>query len=345
MKKVICFFSLLLSLTAMTACSKTNENTAKGMQAAEDLDYQSAITFFEAAVAQGEPERPIARGMGIAYMGMANYTKAIQYFEAALSASDGLIVPMDYDLNYYLAAAYTKDNLASQAETVYDAILALKPKEKDAYFLRGNVRLEQENQELAMEDFEKTVSLEPENYSRLIQIYEVLTTHGLEEKGMVFLQRAMEKGENKMTAYDKGRIYYYMENYDQAAAQLEEARGKGGADVFLYLGKSYEAMGENNYAASVYQDYINKDDQSAPIYNQLGLCEMSLGDYEAALSAFEAGLALNDPGMTQSLSWNQIAVYEFLGEFQKANVLIGNYMQKFPDDEKAKREADFLSTR
>jgi tetratricopeptide (TPR) repeat protein len=316
-----------------------------GMEAAENLDYETALAYFQTAITQGESERLIARGMGISYMGMADYPRAISYFEAALSASNGMVVSMDYDINYYLAAAYTKDNQLAKAESVYNAILALRPKEKDAYFLRGNVRLSQGRQENALVDFEKTVSLDAQNYSRLIQIYEVLSGYGYTQDGMVFLERALAEGKSKMSAYDKGRIYYYMENYEQAAAQLEEARGKGDANVFLYLGKSYEALGENNYAASVYQDYLSKDEQSAPIYNQLGLCQMNRAEYEAACTAFEAGLALQDNTMMQSLLWNQVVVYEYLGEFQKANALMNSYMQKYPDDENAKRESEFLSSR
>jgi tetratricopeptide (TPR) repeat protein len=345
MKKRAILLTSTIFLLLLSSCAPSEENIAMGMAAAENLDYETALTYFNTAVTQGEAQRLIARGMGIAYMGMADYPRAISCFEAALSASNGMVEALDYDLNYYLAAAYTKDNQLSKAEAVYNAILALKPKEKDAYFLRGNVRLGQGRREHALVDFEMTVSLDAQNYGRLIQIYEVLSGYGYGEDGMVFLKRGMDEGENKMTAFDKGRIYYYMEKYEQAAARLEDARSKGDANVYLYLGKSYEALGENNYAASVYQDYISKDEQNAPIYNQLGLCQMNRGDYEAARTAFETGLALQDAAMMQPLSWNQIVVYEYLGEFQKANELLSNYLQKYPDDQNAKREKDFLSTR
>ena len=81
------------------------------------------------------------------------------------------------------------------------------------------------------------------------------------------------------------------------------------------------------------------------MYNQLGLCEMAKGEYQKALEAFQAGMQLENSGMIQSLAFNEIVAYEHLGEFEKAYVLMGSYLNSYPDDEQARREYDFLSTR
>ena len=65
-------------------------------------------------------------------MGKTMYDEAVQAFETALSLSDGRVVNMDYDINYYLAAAYYKQGNKEKAIDVYDAILGLKEEEKDA---------------------------------------------------------------------------------------------------------------------------------------------------------------------------------------------------------------------
>ena len=49
--------------------------------------------------------------------------------------------------------------------------------------------------------------------------------------------------------------------------------------------------------------------------------------------------------MAQSLSYNEIVAYEYLGQFRKAAVLMENYLQKYPTDSEAIRENIFLSTR
>ena len=49
---------------------------------------------------------------------------------------------------------------------VYDAILALKPGEADAYYLRGNARLSQGRFEEAKEDFDAALKLNPASCNR-----------------------------------------------------------------------------------------------------------------------------------------------------------------------------------
>ena len=344
-RKCILPFMAAAIMITLSACGATNENITAGMSAIKALDYQSALASFETAGQNGEDERLIYRGMGIAYMGMTDYAQATACFEEALHLSNGLVEDMDYDLNYYLASSYTKENRLSEAEATYDAILTMKPEETDAFFLRGNVRLGLGKTEEAKADFDKVAAMEPQNYDRLIQIFEVLNYYGQTEEGKKSLQDALEQENSKMTAYDKGRMYYYLEQYQQAYVALEEARDGGSAEAYLYLGRAYEATGDYNYASSVYNSYLAKDTSNAEIYNQLGLCEIAKGDYEKALTAFQAGMNAENNGIQQTLSYNEIVAYEYLGEFQKATVLMESYLQNYPDDAKAQREYGFLSTR
>lgn len=347
-KAAACCIALLL---ALTACSASTEQTKAGMDAIEAMDYQSALSHFEEAKKGGENGRLISRGVGIAYMGLADYQSAVECFLDALQKSDGLVQDIDYDLNYYLAAAYAKNGQPAEAESTYDAILAMKPKEADALFLRGNVRISQGKNEQACEDFEQVLALEPQNYDRMIQIFEVLNTAGLTQIGQGYLDSALSYAEGKnaakMSSYDQGRIYYYLGRYQEAYAALEKARseGSGGVEAYLYLGRAYEATGDYNYAATVYNSYIAQDTTEAEVYNQLGLCELKLGDYQAALTAFQAGLAVENNTMRQALSYNEIVAYEYLADFQRATVLMQNYLQNYPDDAKAQREYSFLSSR
>lgn len=334
-----------ISVITLTGCKNAGELTAAAMESVRNLDYRKALTQFEEARAAGENERQISRGMGIAYMGLTDYAQASACFEDALKKSNGLLENMDYDLNYYLASAYTKENRLSEAESTYNAILTMKPQEVDAYFLRGNVRVGLGKTKEALEDFDKVAAMEPQNYDRLIQIYEVLDYYGQTEAGEAYLLAALNQKNNKMTDFEKGKIYYYLGEYQLAYMSLEEAKDEGGAAAYLYLGRAYEETGDYNYASSVYNAYLAKDTSYAEIYNQLGLCEMKKGEYEKALAAFQTGMKAANNTIQQTLAYNEIVAYEHLGEFQRAAVLMQNYLKTYPDDAKAKREYDFLSTR
>lgn len=332
-------------MLCLSGCGRDGSKITEGMQAIKDLDYQTALICFEDAEASGEDQRLIARGKGIACMGLTDYGQAAEYFESALKLSNGLVESIDYDLNYYLAASYTKAGRPEDAENVYQAILSLKPEEEDAYFLRGNVRLMLNKYELAQEDFDKVIAMDPKNYDRLLQIFEVLNSSGYQDAGKFYLETALQNGENQMSAYDKGRIYYYLGEYQKAYLALEEAKEKGGAEAYLYLGKAYEATQDYNYASNVYSSYLSKDPANAEMYNQLGLCEMAKGEYGNALSAFQSGKAIENNSMMQTLSFNEIVAYEHLGEYQTAAELMQAYLQNYPDDVTAQREYGFLSTR
>lgn len=345
LKRGVVLFVASLTLLVLSACGN-NEKTKEAMKCVEELDYQGALTLFDEAESLGENVRLIARGRGIAYMGLTDYEQSISCFKDALAKSDGMLQSVDYDLNYYLAAAYTKAEDFESAKECYDAILALKPREKNATFLRGQVKLGLNDFEGAKEDFDRIISMEPTNYDRLIAVYESLAHYGHAEVGKEYLTKALEAGEKRMNAYDIGRIYYYLGDYQKSYIALEEAKAKGSEASYLYLGKAYEATGDFNYAASVYSSYIAKEGGNAKMYNQLGLCEINRGDYRKALEAFQQGLAKEEKGeIMQSLSFNEIVAYEYLGEYKEANKKLKKYVKQYPDDKQAKRELDFLSTR
>lgn len=349
-KKVIgvIFYTLLFALgTGICGCGKTNnEAIAEGMELIAGMDYQGALTAFDTAEQKGEDLRLIARGRGIANMGLTDYEEAVSCFLESLALSNGVVENMDYDINYYLAAAYQKCGDYMQAEEVYDAILALRPQETDAWYLRGHARLKQGNYQGAKADFDKIVELEPDNYKRLIQIYEVLSQEGYKSMGVEYLEAALDKKSSKMTALDEGRIQYYLGNYEQAQICLEKAKGTGDAEAYLYLGMAYEATGDYNYAiTNVYSSYLSKNNDNAEIYNQLGLCYMKQEEYTLALEAFQSAMKIENSGIIQTLQFNEIITYEYLGEYTQAVVLLDNYLKTYPDDADARREYDFLSTR
>ena len=54
---------------------------------------------------------------------------------------------------------------------------------------------------------------------------------------------------------------------------------------------------------------------------------------------------IENNGIEQTLSYNEIVATEYMGDFKKAKNLMASYMTSYPDDEAAKKENVFLSTR
>ena len=336
--------AMCLALSACGEDDKTDKVT-EGFSHITNLEYEDAITDFEEALSEGGDERTIKRGEGIAYIGMGDYDSAIEALLTSLSLSTGIVNDMDYDLNYYLATAYYKAGRIDDALSVYDSILSLRPNDADAIYLRGVLYAKKSMLPEAMESFDKVIALESENYDRIIEIYTILDENGYRETGQDYLRAALENGSKKMTNYEKGQISYYLEDYESAKTYLEKAKEEEGYDAVLLLGKTYEMLGDNNYAVSVYSSYANAGEATPEILNEMGLCKMSMNDYEGALEAFEQAISIPDNSMLQTLKFNEIVCYEYLGDFETATTLMENYVRSYPDDTEAKREYTFLKTR
>ncbi len=325
---------------------KPGENTELGMEAVEQLAFDEALTYFEAATAAQESTLYIQRGMGLAYMGQSDYETALTCFEAALACGGTKPENIDYDINYYMAVCYYKLGQYQEALERYDAILALRDKEVDAYVQRGIVKLKLNRHDEAVADFDAAIQLDKKDYGLYIDIYTALKECGYETEGIEYLNVVMESDEDKMSSYDKGRMYFYLGNYTYARNYLEQARSDGNKteEVLLLLGQSYEALNDSNYALTLYADFT-AECPSAAIYNQMGMCYASIGDYTNALASFEKGLAVEGNSYRQELSYNRVIACENLGDFETAKKWMKEYLENYPDDARAQREYEFLQTR
>lgn len=337
----VCFLTGLLA-----GCrAKAGENIAQGMQQIEQMDYEGALRSFEAATVNKEDMQLICRGQGLAYIGLTDYESAAQSLERALTYSDARIDQLDFDINYYLATAYYRGGQIDRAVAVYQAIVDLRPREKEAWYLKGTLELEQGKVEAAKADFEQAIAVDKTDYDMLIDIYVSCSRYGQAQLGAAWLQAVLADTSLRLSDYDKGRMSFYLGDYETARVSLEKVKDAKGTGAVKLLGLSYENLGDYNYAASVYSTYLETKQEDAEIYNQLGLCKLRVGDYETALNAFRSGLAMEGNGMMQSLRFNEIVALEYLGQFEQAKISMQQYLALYPDDEKAQRENIFLQSR
>lgn len=346
-KKNAILCAVLCAAMLAAGCGKEEKISYidEGMAAIGELRYEDALTCFDQALVQGENKQLIYRGQGLANLGLAKYDDAAAALERCLASGSSVPSDMDYDVNYYLATAYYKAGRMEDAKQTCDTILALRKNDREACFMRGIIHLKMGNYELGRPDFDKAVELAPNDYDQLVEIYKVMDETGYQEAGAAYLQSAIKNAPKDMSNYDKGRIYFYLEDFEAARNYLEQARDAGDDKATYYLGKTWENLGEYNYAASVYIAYLQDQGDSALIYNQLAMCYMQLGDYDAALAALESGLALEDNTLKQTLSFNRIVVCEKQGNFKQAAQLMQQYVKDYPDDDVAAREHEFLRSR
>ncbi len=340
---------MILSIM-LTGCGSLagRHNIDSGFSYIDSHEYQSALESFDAAAENGEDECLIHRGRGIALLKRGEMESASEELLASLAADEGIVDDMDFDTNYYLAEAYLGLEQYNKAKEVYDAIIALRDNDANAYYLRGTAELAAGNHDEGYRDFTKAISMDSRDYSMMIMIYKSLDKYGYTDEGLSILQRTMENGGEFMSNYEKGQISYYLGNNAEAQSYLEAARNERDQEkepVVILLGKTGERQGDYNYAISVYKTYLAENPESASVYNQMGMCQIKQGDYSGAVTSFETGLALEDKSLNQALMLNQITAYEYMGEFEVASSLMEDYLKMYPDDSAASRENIFLSTR
>ena len=285
------------------------------------------------------------RAQGISKLSENEADAAKDAFVRALSCSNGIVEQADIDISYYLAVAEYKAGDLEAARSTMDAVTGIRPEDDGAYFLRGKIELAMGNKDAAMADFDKTVSLAPTNYDRFVGIYEELHAKGYDGEAAAYLEKAISAGE-KLSDYNRGVLEYYLGSYTDARNDLENAKkSASGEDLTLYLGRTYEALGDDAYAMTLYEEYLRGDSSAGRVYEQLATCRLRGGDCEGALDTIETGLSLGKGEAVQGMMFLRIVAYERLYDFANAKTCMDEYLAMYPDDETARRESVFLSSR
>ena len=345
MRRMGVLLIIAAAVLLLQGCAGQDQGGYSGMDYLKAGDYETAVNVFLSDIEAGDTDVDIYRGLGIAYMGLGRYDEATTALEASLTGAGPVPGEREFDINYYLGTCYYKCGEYEKALAVYDAIVTLRPKDADARVSRGYVKIALGDADGMDQDFRKAIELDPSGYARIVQIYQKMAENGYSEQGRRYLAQVLEQQNGSIDDYNRGMLSYYAGDYATAKTCLEKTGGRSDYRNVILLGKTYEALGDFNYATSVYETFVAKDQTHAEVYNQLGLCYMKMDKYEEALMAFQDGLSIPGSEITQSLLINQIIAYEHMGDFRRADVLMEEYIAKYPGDEMAKREYLFLESR
>lgn len=286
------------------------------------------------------------RQIGINKMNEGSYEEAVEAFQKALDQSVAVVGDMEIDICYYKAAAQYKSGDADGAITTYNALINYNDKDAKAYFLRGSVYLKEGNGEQAMADYRKAFEMIKGNYEMYVLAYENLINAGYTAEAQEVLNASLQlKGEEPADYRERGHIYLLLGDYESARKELDQAINGGDEKAILYMAQSYDASGDSEQAKALYESYISKNESDGTILSALGEMQMKEGNYSQALEFFEKALASENIENEQQIRRNEIIIYERQLDFAKAKEKMAEYLEKYPDDEDAKRESVFLETR
>lgn len=335
----------VLGAFGLTGCSMEEKKLFE--QAKKDLEqgsYEYALSEFLASVQNEVNVAESWRGAGIAELRMGNYEQAIEYFTNALG-SEKVGKSLRKDLLDYRAAAEYKIGQYENAMIDCQTLAAEFELDADSSYLTGKVALAMDSYGEASVSFQNAYAQDP-TYDMAIQIYQAYIERDMEADGTSYLETALLKEPEKAEDYcDRGLVYYYMEDYDAASAELIEATKKGSNEALLYLGMVYLARNDVSNARAMYQEYISEGKSPAKGYNGLVLCDLSEKNFENALTNIANGISSANTEEMQNLLFNEVVVYEKQLDFSTALQKAKEYLEIFPDDEAMKKELAFLKTR
>ncbi len=341
--------SLALAAFICAGCSQKTaptENTNAGNAALEASDFQSAETSFREAAAQGEDPVSAYRGLGIALMGQAKYEEAEDALNNALASTDDKMPETIADLLQYKATCqYRLKDYEGTVKTC-DELVEEDDELVMAYFYRGASRLHMGNQDEARANFDYATSLRPQDYSLYLDIYSVYEDAKLSGIGDEYLQTALGIApKSTEDHYNVGRIYFYLEEYDEAASALIKPVEEQYLPALSLMGQIYLARKDYDNAKATYSQILEKDGENKDALNGLALCALSGGDPDTALNDITQGLSLSGGEGKQELYFNEIVAYEKKLDFLTARDKCRKYVEMYPTDEDGVKELKFLNTR
>ena len=335
-----------LGMTLLTGCGGENKKTYE--QANTDLEqgnYDYALNEYQACISAGYKLSQSYRGSGIVKLRTGDYQGAIDDLTSALN--DEKTGKSDQkDILEYRAAAELKAELYDQAMADCQTLAEDYSLNANDYYLTGCVALAMDSYDEASSNFSEAYGSDS-TYEMAIQIYEAYLTQDMEADGTRYLEAALKTEAKTADDYcERGKVYYYMQDYDNARTELTTASEKGSTEAALILGMVYMAQGDTANARSFYQQYIDADGEDpAKGYNGLALCDIADGDYDSALQNISQGLGDATSDEMRDLLFNEIVVYEKKLDFSTALSKAQEYVQTFKDDEAAAKELTFLQSR
>lgn len=345
-KKIIWLLTAGLGAVLLTGCGGENKKTYE--QANTDLtqgNYDYALNEYQACISAGYKLMDSYRGSGIVKLRTGDYQGAIDDLTSALN-NEKAGKSDQKDILEYRATAELKAELYDQAMADCQTLAENYSMDANGYYLTGCVALAMDSYDEASSNFSEAYG-EDSTYEMAIQIYEAYLEHDMEADGTKYLEAALKTAAKTADDYcERGRVYYYMEDYDNARAELTTASEKGSTEAELLLGMVYMAQGDTANARSFYQQYIDADgDDPAKGYNGLALCDITDGDYDSALQNISQGLGDATSDEMRDLLFNEIVVYEKKLDFSTALSKAQEYVQIFKDDAAAAKELTFLQSR
>ena len=218
------------------------------------------------------------------------YQKAIHHYTKAIE-----LRPKDADAYINRAAAYENTGDLVMALRDINTALDLDPR-VEAYNNRGNIYFKQDNYRRAVEDYGKSIELDPGNIGAYIYRAHALRYLAFFDDAIRGYRAALALSPNNASAYvGIGLVHQLRGEFDNAIECFDQALKSDSGDPYIYLnrGASSIAKGDIDSAERDFEKALELDPLYPYAFVTRSLVLMNKGDVDGALRDLDRALELN----------------------------------------------------
>jgi len=147
-----------------------------------------------------------------------------------------------------------------------------------------------------------------------------------------------------------GVAYLEGENYEAAIECFEKeiAEKKNLGEAYRGLGIARYELGDYDTAVDSFENALaNKAEATATIYSLMAASYLQMKEYETALDYYSDALKMKEctEEMKQEILFNEIAIYQKLGDWEILKEKVAAYVENYPEDDRMEKTVEFLETR
>lgn len=288
--------ALIPTIVTVGNFNSGSRHDAKGLEAYESGDYDTAVREFKEAVSFNGQEADYYDHLGMAYIEMQSYDEARGYFnqadafavtekqKAIISRDRGIAClyqgrydeavksfdralekdisdeKLKADILYYEAEAYKRSGKYEQAIDSYSRIIDIDD-DAAVRMQRGLAYQKNGMYAQAETDLYAAIKKSRKSYSVYLALYDALKAQGKDTEAADLIDDVLElSGNSGEDLFIKGMFYSYQGDSEKASESFNEALGKKYSAAYLGIGELSLQSGEYKEAAESYKAFFNQDD-------------------------------------------------------------------------------------
>ncbi|MCZ8225925.1 MAG: tetratricopeptide repeat protein [Microcystis sp. LE19-84.1B] len=203
----------------------------------------------------------------------------------------------------------------------YNKAIKLNPNHANAYNNRGNLYYDLQKYDLALADYDKAIEINPNFAILYYNRGGVYYNQQKYELALSDINKAIDINPNYAEAYyNRGNIYYDLQKYELALSDINKAieLNPNYAEAYNNRGLLYKDLQKYDLALSDYSKAIDINPNLAEAYVNRGVLYFGQKKYELALSDYNKAIEIN-PNLAQAYL-GRGGLYAILGQPEKVKI-------------------------